>query len=655
MKNTITLFSLIFALSFAQGQIIFQETLSPRIANYEMDVVLDVEKKQVSGTEILTWRNTSGIWIAELPFHLYMNAFKNNRSTFVKEIGCKAEKLEEEKAWGWIDIHAIRIVGGPDLTDSMTFIHPDDDNEEDQTVMQVSLPTPLRPDREIQLEIEFTTQLPIVYRRNGYYKDFFFISQWFPKIGVHIDGEWNCHQFHANTEFFADFGVYEVNITLPEKYVVGATGSLQNTRISGDEKILTYRAEDVHDFAWTAWPEYLMEKEKYLGVEITVLYEKDHQCAVQKTMDAMKYSLDFMTEWVGEYPYPGVTVVHPPTHCMNVAGMEYPTLFTGGALWGIPKEIRLTELVVIHEFTHNYWQGMVANNEFEEAWLDEGINTYTEKKIIDRYYGRNNGMIDLPGFKMGELAYHRSVYIQLSRWDRILRPAWTYIGGGYGTNSYSKPALMLTTLENLVGEETMNRIMRTYFQRWKFKHPKSQDFIDVVHEITGQDFNDFFDQLLKNSLELDYRVASVKSRKVRDRKGVFEIDGEKKTLPEKDKKVKKDKKDEEDEKDETLYHTIVKIHRKGEVTLPVDIMLVFEEGDTIRTNWDGQEKWIKFEYTRPEKLKYAAVDPDHKLVLDTRFYNNSRSMERIDKPIFYLKTRFLYTFETLFHIIDFLG
>lgn len=634
----------------AWDQVIFNEPLSPRNANYKMDVTLDVDKKQILGHEILTWRNISSNVTRELQFHLYMNAFKNDRSTFFRERGNRGGTLAKKKAWGWIDVNTIRVVNGRDLTHRMEFIHPDDDNEEDLTVIRIPLQEPVRPGREIRIEIDFVTQLPWVYERNGYYKDFFFAAQWFPKVGVYSHGAWNCHQYHSSSEFFADYGVYEVSMTVPKEYVVGATGLLQSTTETNTTKTLSFRAEDVHDFAWTAWPHFQTAKETHRGVEITILYDEYHSSSVPRYMEAMKHTLNFFADWIGEYPYPNVTIVDPPTGCWSVGGMEYPTFITADTYWNLPRGILVPELVTVHEFGHNYWYGIVGSNEFEEAWLDEGINSYTEVRIMNEYYGKENSFFDILGIRVGELAYQRSQYIGLARWDRTLRNAWTYIGGGYGTLSYAKPALMLWTLENLVGQETMDRIMKTFFQRWKFKHPRSQDFIDIVKEITGEDYDWYFDQVLKGSNELDYRIYSVRTSRERKPRGVFDQGSKKVTLSDPEKKEESTQQESRE-----LFRSVVKVHRKGEVIVPVDVLVVFDDGDSVRQVWNGKDRWVKYEFLKPAKLVYAVVDPDRKLVLDSNFSNNSRTVKDLRKPVTYLSSRFLYWFESVLHIIGFFG
>ncbi|MBI3189806.1 MAG: M1 family peptidase, partial [Ignavibacteriales bacterium] len=214
----------------------FTQPLSPRIANYDIDVRLDESNKMLFGKEVLTWHNKSSDVISELQFHLYMNGFRNSKSTFMKESGGRLRGIKMDKdGWGYIDIKKITLHTGEDLTSAIQFIQPDDGNAEDKTVVRLPLPTPLQPGDSISLSIDFEEKLPQPpFARTGLKEEYFFVGQWFPKVGVYIDGKWNCHQFHATTEFFADFGVYNVRITVPKKNIVGATGLEHEVKLNGD-------------------------------------------------------------------------------------------------------------------------------------------------------------------------------------------------------------------------------------------------------------------------------------------------------------------------------------------------------------------------------------------------------------------------------------
>jgi len=240
--------------------------LTKPIANYNIKAMLDAKTHTVTGSETLTWMNDSPDTVPTLQFHLYMNAFKNSQSTFFKESGgqLRGDK-SDQKEIGWIDVTRMRLAGGADLTRAIRFIHPDDGNIADQTVIEVALPEPVKPGGTVQVEIDFVTKLPKVFARTGFHGDFHLVGQWFPKLGVwetagfrySTQGAWNCHQFHANSEFFANFGNYQVELTVPSEMVIGATGG-EPVSVKKNGKALTYkfRQEDVTDFVWTAQPTY---------------------------------------------------------------------------------------------------------------------------------------------------------------------------------------------------------------------------------------------------------------------------------------------------------------------------------------------------------------------------------------------------------------
>ena len=315
------------------------------IVRYKMSARLDPATKTVKGHYTLTWWNHTEESVPDLYFHLYLNAFKNVDSTFVREgiVSRRREALQEwkttpeEAKWGWVDVDKIQIVGGPDLTSAKSFVHPDDDNAADQTVLHVALPQPIPPRGTIEIAVDFTSKLPRGLARTGYVDDYFFVAQWFPKIGVYESaaerahhyglttppppGGWNCHQFHANTEFFADYGVYDVELTVPAEYIVGATGFLRRERRNADQTTTyNFYQEDVHDFAWTASPRFvkltrtfvaahevkpdeLFAWAKFLNlssddlalrdVSVTLLLQPDHRNLAERyfraTFQALKY------------------------------------------------------------------------------------------------------------------------------------------------------------------------------------------------------------------------------------------------------------------------------------------------------------------------------------------------------------------------------
>jgi len=669
--------------------VLFEKPLSPRIANYNIDVKLNTETRDLDGHEVLIWYNKSTRPARELQFHLYLNGFRNTKATFMKESGGthRGNKIDK-KGWGKIDVTAFRLqysrdVGDAaallqdaaavtkfenalDLTAQMEFIQPDDGNEFDKTVFRVPLPRPVAPGDFVAVNMDFLARLPSPpFARTGAKKEYFFVGQWFPKIGVLTEAGWNTHQFHLNSEFFADFGVYNVRMTVPEENVLGATG-LEVSVTKNDDGTAThfYHAEDVHDFAWTTSPDFIEVTGKAQDVDIRVLMQPDHVGQAERHLNAAILSVEAFQNRYGDYPFPNLTVVDPRRGAGGSGGMEYPTLITAGTVYGLPGGIRTVEMVILHEFGHNYWYHLLASNEFEESWMDEGINSYTESQILPDVFGP---AIDFLGLKMDILQFHRSSYIGQSDRDAVVTKAWEfYSGGSYGVNSYAKPAVLLTTLQNYLGEELMLKAMREYVKRWRFRHPTTRDFIDVFNDVTGQDLNWFFDQALFSRAELDYSVTSVFTRKVKKDKGFdFTL-----TETEQDSSITEEeppaaggdtlaadgKQDSSVvEKEKQLYESGVNVRRLGEFKFPVEIEVVFADGEVIRETWDGQGLWKKFRYTKPTRLVSATVDPELKITLDVNITNNGKTVKSQRLALNKLSARFMFWMQFLLEQPEFIS
>jgi len=628
---------------FAQAPL-FPEPLSPRIANYDIDVRLEPSTRMLQAHEILTWHNKTADTIADMQFHLYLNGFRNSRSTFMRESGGRYRGRRIEKdGFGYCEVTKITMAGGYDLTGRMQFIHPDNDDADDRTVFRLPLPKPLLPGETVVLSIDFTAKLPQPpFARTGAKQEFFFVGQWFPKAGVYQAERhaWNCHQFHLRSEFFADYGVYNVRITVPAKNLVGAVGLEQSVTDNGDGTATHfYHAEDVHDFAWTTSPEYKEFFAEQNGVRIRLLLQPDHLGQAQRHLDAAKIAIEYFEKWYGDYPFPNLTVVDPRRGAGGAGGMEYPTLITAGTTYGLPEGIRTVEMTIVHEFGHNYWYHLLASNEFEESWMDEGINSYTEARIMRAAYGPASA-VDYLGIKLDDWEYQRAAYLGTPDFDPTVRAAWEYYNDqSYGINSYVKPAIFLYTLENYLGAETMLKCMQAYVQRWRFKHPTSSDFIQVFNETSGQDLDWFFDQALYSRAKLDYAVDGVASVEVEKGRG-FDFDmgladntstnGEEKAMAE-------HREDSTGRTDSAagqgatpgfpkLYRNEVRLRRLGDFIFPVELSVKFDNGEELREQWDGRELWKKFRYERAAKLVSATIDPERKIWLDVNMMNNSKTL-----------------------------
>jgi len=585
--------------------------LSQRVVAYQIDAKYDPPAHTVTASETLTYHNLTGQSLDTFPFHLYLNAFQP-KATWIHEAHRDGNFRTSSLAtwrpqdYGANEVTSFEVVGMGDLTKQMKFISPDDSNPDDKTVFQVKLPHPVAPGQDVVFKMKFKATFPEVIARTGYKRTFLLAGQWFPKVGLWWHGQWNCHQFHALTEFFADFGAFDVKITLPKDYVIGASGVQVSDQDNGNgTKTVAFHAEDVHDFAWTADPNFKVIEGTFDGsvgpVKIRLLSYDSHERAWQPYIFCVKETMKRFDQWYGPYPYAQITVVDPPHGAGEAGGMEYPTFITGDSAWFIPKGFHLIDNVTEHEFGHQYWYGMVATNAFENAWLDEGINSYTEAKVLDNMYGEDASIINLLGMQLGERGEQRLGYLSAPDFDPLSRHSYQDMSmSSYGAISYGKTASMLLTLETIVGEQTLRNALHTYFMRYRFTHPTQEDFMHTVDEVAGQDLSWYWNQAVYGTQMLDYEVLRADST----------------PLKWYDENLK-------EKKGETEYETQVILHRKSDFIFPVEAVVKFDNGETIRERWDGKERWVRHVYRKKAQLESVAIDPDYRVRLDSDFLNNS--------------------------------
>ena len=348
---------------------------SPRNASYTIDVRLDHAARRLTGRETIRWRNITSRPTRELQLHLYWNAWRDRNSTWLRERHLAGLRAPRPDGFGSIDIGALRVrVDNGNWDEALRridFIAPDDHNADDRTVVRVPLESPVDPGGTADLSIEWTARVPKPFSRTGYIGDYYFIGQWFPKLGVLEESGWNTHQFHSATEFFSDYGVYDVDIRVPRGFIVGATGcattpgttppcSTSAGTDNGDGTTThRFHAEDVHDFAWTASPDFLdlsraFEHPALPRTQMRLLLQPEHRAQADRYFAIVADTLRLYGEWFGAYPYGYLTIVDPAFQSFS-DGMEYPTLFTGRARWLAPAAVQTPEMTTAHEAGHQWW------------------------------------------------------------------------------------------------------------------------------------------------------------------------------------------------------------------------------------------------------------------------------------------------------------
>ena len=614
LRNSLLVFMTIMVVNtcvFTQCNTSYNQSQSLKIANYDIEVHLDHKSKNASCIQKLNWKNTSPDTLRELRFYMYMNAFKDLKSTYLKntrKMFGQDLNNRTEKEWGHIEVTQAVDRNGNDLVQNQEYIQPNDGNVLDETVLSIPLEMPLLPGEVIELDMNFDVKLPRTIVRSGYGpRDFFLFVHWFPQVCVYepkVDGNWgwNSHQFMPGTEFFSDFGDYNVEIYASDHLVIGGSGCKTfSGKVLGTigEQLVRFQAYDLIDFGWVAYPEYETYTSTYGDTDIEILMVPEHCAFADRYLKAIEQSLEYLEKHVGKYPYPKITVVDPPTHTLNSGFMEYPMMITGATAYGIPRSIRSVESLVIHEFTHMYFMASLASNEKEEAWLDEGFVTYFEDRILDHYYGNQSSLFDVLGARSGNAQQSRNEYVSMENPNlgKIARPGWEF-DGGFKSLIYAKTATAFKTMERIIGSGIMDEIIKTYFERHKFTHPKEADLRKIIKEVLEKNASNFesdkyLDQVLHATSSINFKMVDINNS----------------------------------------TKTIEAI-REGNFEIGTEVLIMFKDGSSKTVYWKGSEKYFKHTFSSSKEVISAHIDPEQKIYLDLNLNNNSITLDPNKKPLY---------------------
>jgi len=479
-------------------------------ADYTIDVSLNDKEKTLDGFESILYTNHSPDTLRFLWFHLWPNAYKNDRTAFSDQLlqnGNTRFYFSDKEQRGYINRLDFKINGMTAKTE---------DHPQYIDVIKVLLPKPLMPGAQISITTPFHVKLPFNFSRGGYDGESFQITQWYPKPAVYDGSGWHPMPYLDQGEFYSEFGGYDVRITLPKDYVVAATGELQNEeekewlksranysipeipksktavnkrrvitskpaitvakKISGQEtKTLHFKQTNVvHDFALFADKNFIVNSDTLnlpagRTVNVYSYYTPSQKNIWKNSVQYAKEALRFYSAEVGVYPYSVASVVQGPQSFGG--GMEYPTITVISPL----SSAQALDDVIAHELGHNWFYGLLASNERDYPWMDEGINSFYEDKYIEQKYGKQP--------KLVELAFQAKA---TNKTDQpIETPSEKFSEYNYGLVAYHKTAEWLKSLEEKLGKDTFREMMHQYFSLWKFKHPHPEDFKKIVADKLG--------------------------------------------------------------------------------------------------------------------------------------------------------------------------
>ncbi len=624
--------TLLFCLSFASA--LWSKPYFQQEVHYKIAVTLHAEKNTYSGEEQVLYINHSPDTLTYIWFHLYPNAYRNNHTPFAKQEArfCRSDfYFSPKKDRGYLNLQSVTVQNRPL---AYTF------NGQAIDEVKILLPAPLAPGDSVELHLKFFGKFPIVFSRMGHWGKYHYAAtQWYPKVVVYDRFGWHPDSYLNQGEFYGEYGTFDVAITLPQSFVIDATGLLVHspqeekfmqqmadttayflTLDQGERrefirrwlaskqknldlsktKTVYFHAENVHNFAWFAGYDYMvLRKIHNHGVLTNVLVQPKLAYAWRHVPQYAERTVAFYSAHVGPFQYPKASVVQGALKAGG--GMEYPmiTIISTKAMPGT----HALEMVVMHEIGHNWFMGMLGSDERRSTFLDEGMNSFLEMKYMEHYYGKYN----LTDFK--KLFFGKSVLRDVGEWQimqfsygsklsmRDDQPldlrAEAYSPSNYGAINYHKGALMLLALENVLTPNVFWQGMHHYYNQWNGKHPTVEDFFTAISQTAHQDLSWFYRDWYQSTKYCDFVIDRVRSKKING-----------------------------------LWHTRVFIKNKGSMKdMPVDVALITADGDTLLKRWPANpHKPVIF--THRSRTQYAEVNPQQR-IFESSYFNNRSTLPPI--------------------------
>lgn len=552
-----------------------------------MDIDVDVKSHQYSGKQELTYYNNSPDELDRVFYHLYFNAFQPGSMMDVRSRNIEdpdprvADRIfllpEEEQ--GWIKVTSLKMNGKK--VDFST----------EGTILEVDLRKAIKPGSKVVFEMEWDAQVPRQVRRSGWMNEEgveFSMTQWYPKMCEYDYEGWHAHPY-IGREFYGVWGDFDVNITIDAAYTLGGTGELQNpdeighgyskvTPRPGAEKLTwKFHAENVHDFAWAADPDFLHDTQTLKNGAVMHFIYQDDEAYKQNWKDFQDLAVrafDYMIDRFGDYPYPQFTVIQG-----GDGGMEYPmsTLITGD------RNMRSLTGVTVHEGAHSWYYGVTGTNEGLYEWMDEGFTSFATSLTMDHIFGLGR---DNPH------QYSYQGYLGLAR-DGAEEPLITHAdhyttNRAYGTAAYSKGQVLLAQLGYILGEDVRDAALKEYYETWMYKHPNPTDFKRVMEKQSGIELDWYFEYFVGTTKQIDY--------------GIKKILG-------------------------TNGKTQLVLERVGEMPMPVDLKVEYKDGSSETFN-------IPMRIMRGNKASSGEVELS---LLEDWPWTNPEYTVKLDKPVASIK------------------
>ncbi|MBD00343.1 MAG: hypothetical protein CL841_03170 [Crocinitomicaceae bacterium] len=624
MKRLIITITSCFVVLISNSQEYFQQKVDTYI-----DVELDDENHILRGFEKMVYYNNSSFTLDKIIIHLWPNAYKNSNTNLAKQKysdGSISFKYADSIDLGYIDSLDFKVNGDKV---KWQFLN------EQVDISELYLTKPLNPGDSITITTPFRVKIPSgKFSRLGHIGQSYQITQWFAKPAVFDKNGWHPMSYLDQGEFYSEFGNYDVSITVPKNYILMATGDLQNEeeleflnekaeltsqlikennlpvrdsfgrkdmsfpKSSVEKKTLRFVQKNVHDFAWFTDKRYHVLKGE-LNVnnrKITswALFTNNEAKLWRRSIEYINDATRYFSKWVGEYPYNHVTAVDGTISAGG--GMEYPNI----TVIGSSGDSKSLETVIVHEVGHNWYYGILGSNERDNAWMDEGLNTYIEIRYMEEKYpngyfrkkdstqNESRGIslnISLEEKELQHIAYQ---FNASRNYDQPLKMgSKDFTQMNYGAMVYCKTGIGFHYLKAYLGEELFDNCMNEYFKQWKFKHPNPDNIKAVFETVSNENLDWFFEDYIKTTKKTDYSFKKVS--KINDLEYLIKL------------------------KNVTGYKS------------PIPIQIINDSNEIISEKWiNGFKKDTTFVYKTSVKPSRIAIDYD----VITTDYNYKNHMAR---------------------------
>ncbi|MCI0404816.1 MAG: M1 family metallopeptidase [candidate division Zixibacteria bacterium] len=563
----------------------FAQTLPKPFLSYTITGDLDTAKKEFSGRCVVRLENRTPKALDRLIFNLYPNAFRNTNTTFMRESGGLKGEPKEFLDSGFLVVEKVADGSGNDLTAGGRL---------NETVYTLPLRNPIGSGQTGTVELKFKTHFPRPVERIGWTKDGSFIfAQWYPILAkLDSDGEFRAYPFHYMSEFYSNFADYDVTISLPKGYAFEATGYLLQDSIVGDKKSLHFQAQTVVDFAGMTSQKAKSYSRIFQGVLVTFFGPKSNEAKLDEIFSVAESTLSYCGRTYGPYPYKKLVIAEAPVGAG--AGMEFPMFITASFAKLPPLVGRLFfREIIAHEIAHQYWYQLVASNQFEEPWLDEGFTTYTTAEVLERYHPLHPIWATRLGFELSPATFNWLFFQRAALYDSLTSKSWEFLAPGrYFSNVYAKTYLLLSTIERHIGSLRTNVMLQTYYEKYRFSHPTTRDFLKIAGEFVPDSILTPLTKWLYGPPPVcDFAVGNFASKKEKDK----------------------------------VFKGRIELFNRGSFVFPVAVRVTFENGAVKDTAWRGEPKAARMEVTGPAKIRSVEINPGRKLALENDYTNNFKT------------------------------